>query len=119
MSDFSTVTLSSDMTSIPSGINVALDCAYQCKDLPDDGELSCCVDGMIEADGRFVRTDDRGRFWVPNFTWWVRLTPQFGGRDLYVEFRSGRAVKFQWSGKEYETQRPDDVPNVWIPVEQP
>ena len=117
MSDFSTVELALDFPSIPTGAQVPQDRSYQTKDLPDDDELTCCVDGEIEADGRLVRTDNRGRFWCPDFNWWVRLVPQFGGDELYVRFSAGIAIEVQLDDSGYRDQRPDGVECAWVRID--
>jgi len=117
VSDFSTVKLANDLAVMPPGARVPFDRTYQTKDLPDDEELSCCVNGLVESDGCFVRDDTRGRFWNPNFAWWVRLVPRFGGDELYAHFVSGRVVKIQFDDEEYRRQRPDGIDCPWVRID--
>ena len=65
MSDISTIKIAQDCDLFPEGSPVWV-WSFQSKDMPDDEEYSCCVDGEIDATGRFVRIDDRGRSGIRN-----------------------------------------------------
>lgn len=119
MSDFSTVKISAEFGLIPAGTQIDMLRRYQTKDLPDDEEFSCCVDGEIEADGRFVREDLRGRFWCPNFDWWVRLAPDASedGSTLYAHFEAGKVCEVSLEKCRYEMQRPDGVDCIWVRID--
>ncbi|MBA9859178.1 hypothetical protein [Ralstonia insidiosa] len=93
MSDFSTIKIAKDCGLFPVAARTGW--SFQSKDMPDDGEYSCCVDGEIDATGRFVRVDDRGRFWNPELNGWIHLRIEFERSDLELvcRFADGRVVE--------------------------
>ena len=94
MSDFSTIVFDYP---IPDG----LEGQWQTKDLPDDIELGCCVDGTVAVDGKFVREDMRGRYWNPTLNGNIRLVSLFSERELFCNFESGVAtIVRDWEGND-------------------
>lgn len=91
MSDFSTITISPDCVLFPEVARTGW--PFQSKDLPDDSEKSCCVDGEIDATGLFVRVDDRGRFWNPELKGWIHLRGERWDLEFVCRFVEGRVVE--------------------------
>lgn len=119
MSDFSTIKIAQDCNLFPVAARTGW--SFQSKDMPDDEEYSCCVDGEIDATGRFVRIDDRGRFWNPELNGWIHLGSEFefSQLELVCRFVGGRVVEVR-DGHGVMIEDGSELPgaywspNVWV-----
>lgn len=119
MSDFSTIEIAPDCSIFPVAARSGE--SFQSKDMPDDDELSCCIGGVIDATGLFVRTDSRGRFWNPKLNGWIHLLGWNSGIELVCRFAEGRAVEVRDGyavGIEDGSGLPGAYwsPNDWVPL---
>lgn len=87
MSDFSTISFSSSFPLLDGTLRAQW---YQTKDLPEHETESACIDGEVQADGRFVRSDGK---WNVGLNGWVRLIGQFTDDRLAGRFQNGYLVE--------------------------
>lgn len=118
MGDFSSVTVSKAF-SLPSECgHDARD--FQTKDLPKDPKRVACIDGVIEANGMFVRNDYGIRYWNPELTGWAYFTCVGVKADFVARFENGRIVEVMEGDPVldmdigYSLQSAASSPNNWI-----
>lgn len=105
MGDFSSIGISRDFALLPAKAKHAS--YFQCKDLPDDPARSACIDGEIEADGQFVRTDVGHRQVNPDLNGWIGLRAAHTGIELIARLEAGKVVEMrEAAGEEIDDHSP-------------
>lgn len=113
MSDFSTIVISGNCELFPVAARTGE--WFQSKDMPDDDERTCCVDGEVDETGLFVRTDSRGRFWNPKLNGWIHLIGERTELELVCRLVDGRVVEVR-DGYGVVIQDGSDLPGAyWSP----
>jgi len=93
---------------------------FQTKDLPKDPRRETCIDGDIETDGLFVRSDNGIRRWNPELTGWVYFSSVGVKADFVARFENGRIVEVMEGDPVldmdigYSLQSADSSPDNWI-----
>jgi hypothetical protein len=93
MSDFSSIGISPHFSLLPEKAK-HVGC-FQSKDLPDDPTYGACIDGEIDTDGRFIRTDSSMRTINPNLDGWIRLVAARGNLKLIARLKDGVVVEMR------------------------
>lgn len=119
MSDFSSIDISPNFVLLPATARHAG--YFQSKDLPDDPAYGACIDGEVEADGQFVRTDSGARSINPNLNGWIGLTGVSAKVELIARLEAGKVVEVREAeGEEIHDHSPLRgaywSPNTWQPI---
>lgn len=93
MSDFSSIDISPDFALLPAHAKHAG--YFQSKDLLDDPAYGACIDGEVEADGRFVRTDSGVRQFNSNLNGWIGLRGAYANVELIARLDAGKVVEMR------------------------